>query len=99
VLKVIAACDRSVDFAPLAFMSSEDTIPRNATVYAVEMKRFILDPSSQKHAIALNEMIARNSVKTPKIRPLERGLGAIEEGLLTLKKGTLAGEKPVVVVL
>lgn len=98
VLKVIAACGRPVDFAPLAFISSKDVIPANATVYTVEMKRFILDPNSEKYRAMLNEMVAQESVKIPKIRLLKGGLGAIEDGLLTLKNGTLAGEKLIVAV-
>jgi NADPH:quinone reductase-like Zn-dependent oxidoreductase len=98
VLKIIAACGRPVDFAPLAFISTQDAIPPNATVHTVEMKRFILDTKSERYAIALNEMVANKSVKIPKIRLLEGGLGAIEDGLLTLKNGTLAGEKLIVAI-
>jgi hypothetical protein len=62
------------------------------------MKRFILDTKSERYAIALNEMVTNKSVKIPKIRLLEGGLGAIEDGLLTLKNGTLAGEKLIVAI-
>jgi len=96
VLKVIKACDKPVQFAPLAFISSKDKIPPNATVHTVEMKRFILDPKSEKYGTMLNEMVTKEVVKIPKIRLLQGGLGAIEDGLLTLKKGTLAGEKLIV---
>jgi NADPH:quinone reductase-like Zn-dependent oxidoreductase len=96
VLKVIEASGKPVQFAPLAFISSKDTIPPNATVHTVEMKRFILDSKSEKYGTILNDMVARKVVKIPKIKLLQGGLGAIEDGLLRLKQGTLAGEKLIV---
>lgn len=96
VLKVIEACGRPVEFAPLAFISSKDKVPANATIHTVEMKRFILDTKSEKYGAKLNEMVADGSVKMPKIKLLEGGLDAIEGGLLKLKNGSLAGEKLIV---
>ncbi|KAF2029267.1 hypothetical protein EK21DRAFT_113161 [Setomelanomma holmii] len=97
-LKVIAACGRPVEFAPLAFLSSKDAIPSNATVHTVKMKRFILDCESEKYGTLLNDMIGRQSVRIPEVKLLEGGLGAVEDGLWRLKNRSLAGEKLIVAV-
>lgn len=96
VLQVIAACEHVVDFAPLAFMSSKETVPTNARVHNVEMKQFVLDSASGVYGERLNELVGNDVVKLPTVRVLEGGLGAVEEGLLRVKEGSLAGEKLVV---
>ncbi|KAB5549631.1 hypothetical protein GE09DRAFT_1241297 [Coniochaeta sp. 2T2.1] len=44
-----------VNFAPLAFMSSKQTVPENARVHNVEMKQFVLDEKSEVYSRRLNE--------------------------------------------
>jgi NADPH:quinone reductase-like Zn-dependent oxidoreductase len=98
VLQVIAACgrDRPVDFAPLAFMSSKEVIPDNATVHNVEMKQFVLNSASGVYGAHLNMLVETGFLRLPIIRVLEGGLTAVERGLEILKDGKLAGEKLVV---
>ena len=97
VLQVIAACgEKKVDFAPLAFMSGKETIPGNAVVHNVEMKQFVLDSSSEKYGQRLNDLVGAGLVRPPKLRILQGGLWAVEDGLKLVKEGNLGGEKLVV---
>lgn len=97
VLQVIGACGaKQVDFAPLAFMSSKDPIPANATVHNVEMKQFVLNSESEVYGETLNQMVEQGRLKLPKLNILAGGLGAVEAGLQRVKEGNLAGEKLVV---
>ena len=98
VLDVIAEDGEEVvvNFAPLAFMSSKQTVPENARVHIVEMKQFVLDERSEVYARRLNELVESGAVVMPKLRVMEGGLAVVEEGLRRLQKGDLAGEKIVV---
>jgi len=99
VLNVIEACGRPVDFAPLAFMSGMDLVPPNAIIHSVEMKQFVLDRQSEKYGTQLNDLIERKVLRVPKLRIVQGGLGAIEEGLSRLKAGDLIGEKLIVPII
>ncbi|CAK7224429.1 hypothetical protein SBRCBS47491_005548 [Sporothrix bragantina] len=96
VLQVIAASGRTVDFAPLAFMSSKDVVPVNAKVHTVEIKQFVLNEASGVYGQRLNELVASGAVKLPAVRVLEGGLAAVEQGLAMVKEGNLDGKKLVV---
>lgn len=98
VLQVIAACgpQMTVDFVPLAFMSSKAAIPSNARVHNVEMKQFVLNPALRIYGERLNELVECGTIRLPAIRVLEGGLSAVEEGLRIVKKGSIGGQKLVV---
>ena len=98
VLRAIAACGsaREVDFAPLAFMSRDTEVPGNARIHNVEMKQFVLNSDSHKYGARLNELIETKVLRLPAVRTLKGGLGAVEEGLMRVKEGSLKGEKLVV---
>lgn len=98
VLQVIEACNKPVDFAPLAFTSSKDPIPSNAIIQTVEMKQFVLDRESEKYGVELNDMIERRVLKIPEVRIIQGGLSSVEEGLSRLKGGDLMGEKLIVAI-
>jgi hypothetical protein len=87
VLRVIEAYGRPVDFAQLTYVSRKDKIPANATIYTVEMKRFILDTKSKKYEAKLNDIVANGSVKISKNKLLKGGLGAIVRGWTADVKG------------
>ncbi|CAK7203770.1 hypothetical protein SEUCBS139899_006517 [Sporothrix eucalyptigena] len=96
VLQVIAASGRTVDFAPLAFMSSKDVVPANVRVHTVEIKQFVLNEASGVYGQRLNELVASGAVLLPAVRVLEGGLAAVEQGLAMVKEGNLDGKKLVV---
>lgn len=82
--------------APLAMMASGQEIPANATVANVEMKRFVLDQSSQVYSQELTRLLAAGQLILPEMEVLRGGLGRIEEGLERLKAGDANGKKLVV---
>lgn len=98
VLDVIQACgeDHVVEFAALGFMAKGQVIPANARVKDVQMKQFILDESARVYGERLNELLEAGLVKMPKLKVLQGGVWAIEEGLEMVKRGNLAGEKLIV---
>lgn len=83
-------------FAPLAFMSSAQAVPKNITIQTVEMKRFVLDRTSEVFSSEINRLVESGLVKLPKIQVLHGGLTVVEEGLQRLKKGDMQGRKMVV---
>lgn len=85
-----------VEFAPLAMMSPEQQIPPGVTIHIVEMKKFVLDPSSAQYARELNRLLSEEKLQFPSIRILDGGFEDIIRGLDTLKRGNMGGEKIVV---
>ena len=83
-------------FAPLAMLSSKAVVPENISVETVEMKQFVLDPSSQVYSSRLNKLIEEKRIMLPQIEVLEGGLDNIQNGLERLKKGDMAGKKVIV---
>ena len=88
--------ERPVDFAPLAFMASTQTIRENVTVHTVEMKRFVLDESSKHYADELNNLLERDALVLPEVHLLEGGFEDIKDGLELLKQGNMKGKKLIV---
>jgi NADPH:quinone reductase-like Zn-dependent oxidoreductase len=82
--------------APLAMISKDAIIPSNIRVPTVEMKRFVLDPSSAVYAQEFNDLVEQGRLKLPKIEVLHGGLEAVQEGLERVKKGDMVGRKLVV---
>ncbi|KAL2829310.1 chaperonin 10-like protein [Aspergillus pseudoustus] len=82
--------------APLAMMSSSTPVPDNVTVVGVEMKQFVLDPSSKVYSSRLNELIEDGHIQLPQIEVIKGGLAAVEGGLRRLKEGRANGKKLVV---
>jgi NADPH:quinone reductase-like Zn-dependent oxidoreductase len=95
VLRAVSA-ERPVEFAPLAFMKSDQEVPANVTAHTVEMKRFVLDVESKRYADELNKLLDAGKLVIPDIHLLEGGLEVVQEGLDLLKKGDLKGRKLVV---
>ena len=62
----------------------------------VEMKRFVLDPTSRKYAVRLTELVAEGKVTVPERMVLTGGLAAVEDGLRRLRSGETDGKKLVV---
>lgn len=89
---------RKVRFAPLAWAPNAD-VPRNVRVLNVEMKQFVLDPSSAIYADQLTRMVENGEVQLPEIEVLQGGLHAIADGLDRLKRGDMAGKKLIVSIL
>ena len=87
---------KRVIFAPLSFLPKYTVAPANVSVQNVEMKWFILDKSSEQYAVALNNLLEKDVVKTPQLETLEGGVGMIEEGLKLQKRGDRSGQKLVV---
>jgi NADPH:quinone reductase-like Zn-dependent oxidoreductase len=83
-------------FAPLAMISSKAIIPANVSVETVEMKQFVLDPTSKVHAVELERLLADGAVKLPSIEIIGGGLESIQPGLERLKRGDMQGKKLVV---
>lgn len=98
VLDIIEACghDRTISFAPLGFMARNQVLPSNAKLKDVQMKQFILDPTASVYGERLNDLLEAHQLQPPKVKVLNGGVWAVEEGLEMLKKGNLAGEKLVV---
>lgn len=88
--------DKLVRFAPLSFLPKDTVAPTNVSVQNVEMKWFILDKSSEQYARALNNLLEKGVVKTPQLEILEGGVGMIEQGLNSQKRGDRGGQKLVV---
>lgn len=94
-LKALSMTSPSL-FAPLAMMSSSQTIPVITRIQTVEMKRFVLEESSRKWAMELNRLVELGEIRLPRIETLEGGLEKIEEGLMRIRKGDMEGKKIVV---
>jgi hypothetical protein len=77
-------------------ISGKAVVPSNVKVETVEMKQFVLDPTSRVHALELGNLIEDGSMKLPNIDVLEGGLDSIQAGLERLKKGDMQGRKLVV---
>ncbi|KAI2464210.1 GroES-like protein [Annulohypoxylon bovei var. microspora] len=88
--------DEPVHFAPLAMMSSSQTVPENVVVHTVEMKQFVLDKSNVRYTEELGKLLEGGNIVLPELHLLDGGLHSVEEGLDMLKKGNLKGKKLVV---
>jgi NADPH:quinone reductase-like Zn-dependent oxidoreductase len=88
--------EKPVRFAPLSFLPKDTVAPANVEVQNVEMKWFILDKSSEKYAVALNNLLERGVVKMPQLEILGGGVSTIEEGLNMQKRGDRGGRKLIV---
>jgi NADPH:quinone reductase-like Zn-dependent oxidoreductase len=88
--------DEPVSFAPLAMMSSTQSVPENVTVHTVEMKQFVLDKTNACYTEELGALLKSGNVVLPELHILEGGLEVVQEGLEILKKGDMKGRKLVV---
>jgi len=88
--------DRRALFAPVALMSSRQVVPKNVSVRHIEMKQFVLDPSTSVYAEYLTRAIASGRIRLPVVEVLQGGLDVVPEGLDRLKKGLMNGRKLVV---
>ena len=77
-------------------MSNAVDVPKNVEVLNVEMKRFVLDPSSSVYSQRLNELIESQRIRLPQLEVLTGGLHAVEEGLRRMKAGRMEGKKLIV---
>ncbi|KAK5323871.1 hypothetical protein LTR93_004655 [Exophiala xenobiotica] len=84
--------------APLSFLPQDFVPPANVTVRNVEMKRFILDPTSKVYAERLNCLLKKRQVDIPALEILPGGLAAIPDGLSRVKRGDMQGKKLIVKV-
>jgi NADPH:quinone reductase-like Zn-dependent oxidoreductase len=82
--------------APLAMVSNDAIIPANVNVLTVEMKRFVLDPSSDVYARKFSQLVAEGRLVLPQIEVLHGGLQSVQKGLQRVKRGDMAGRKLVV---
>jgi NADPH:quinone reductase-like Zn-dependent oxidoreductase len=87
---------RAAKFAPLAVPAPSIDVPMNVEIVNVEMKRFVLDPTSRKYAVHLTELVAMGRVAVLERVVLTGGLAAVEEGLLRLRNGDTGGKKLVI---
>lgn len=87
---------RAARFAPLAVPAPPIAARKNVEIVNVEMKRFVLDPTSRNHAIRLTELVAEGRVAVPERVSLAGGLAAVEHGLLRLRNGDTGGKKLVI---
>ncbi|EXJ82046.1 hypothetical protein A1O1_08115 [Capronia coronata CBS 617.96] len=94
-LQALSRSQKSL-FAPLAMLSSKAVVPQNISVETVEMKQFVLDPSSQAYSRALNKLVEEGRIMLPHIEVLDGGLDIIQHGLERIKKGDMAGKKVIV---
>lgn len=85
-----------VEFAPLAMMSPEKRVPVGVKIHTVEMKKFVLDPSSREYAWELNRLLSEEKLQFPALNLLDGGFEDIIRGLDILKKGNMDGKKLVV---
>lgn len=94
-LKALSKTSPSL-FAPLAMISSSQSVPENIRIQTVEMKGFVLEESSRKWAMELNRLVESGELRLPQLETLEGGLERIEEGLMRIKRGDMEGKKIVV---
>lgn len=87
---------QAAKFAPLAVPAPPIDAPENVEMVNVEMKRFVLDPTSRKYAVRLTELVAEGKVTVPERMVLTGGLAAVEDGLRRLRSGETDGKKLVV---
>lgn len=87
---------RAAKFAPLAMPAPLIDAPKNVEVVNVEMKRFVLDPTSREYAARLTELVAKGGVRVPERVVLTGGLAAVEDGLSRLRSGETGGKKLVI---
>lgn len=87
---------RPARFAPLAVPAPPIDAPGNVEIVNVEMKRFVLDPTSRQYGVRLTELVAEGKVKLPECVVLSGGLSVVEKGLRRLKEGDMGGQKMVV---
>jgi NADPH:quinone reductase-like Zn-dependent oxidoreductase len=87
---------QAAKFAPLAVPAPPIDAPENVEMVNVEMKRFVLDPTSRKYAVRLTELVAEGKVKVPERVVLDGGLAAVEDGLRRLRSGDTGGKKLVI---
>jgi NADPH:quinone reductase-like Zn-dependent oxidoreductase len=83
-------------FAPLAMISNKAVVPENISVETVEMKKFVLDETSEVYSLALNKLLEEKKITLPEIVVMDGGLDVIQEGLDRVKRGDMAGKKVVV---
>ncbi|KAI5860872.1 GroES-like protein [Durotheca rogersii] len=95
VLDVVSKA-RPVAFAPLAMMSSSQTVPENVVAHTVEMKQFVLDKSNVRYTEELGVLLEGGNIILPELHLIEGGLDSVQGGLEMLKKGNLKGKKLVV---
>lgn len=88
--------DRPSLFVPLAMLDSKVQVPKNIRVQHVEMKQFVLDPSSREYATRLNRLVESGCLRLPEIQSMGVGLSAVEAGLGMLKQGNMGGRKLVI---
>ncbi|KAK5173988.1 uncharacterized protein LTR77_001067 [Saxophila tyrrhenica] len=87
---------QSARFAPLAMPSPPIDAPENVEIVNVEMKRFVLDPTSKQYAVRLASLVGQGRVKLPKVVALAGGLQDVEAGLRRIRGGDMGGSKLVV---
>jgi len=87
---------QAAKFAPLAVPAPPIDAPKNVEMVNVEMKRFVMDPTSRKYAVRLTELVAKGRVVMPEHVVLTGGLAAVENGLLRVRSGDTGGKKLVV---
>ncbi|KAI1079734.1 GroES-like protein [Whalleya microplaca] len=92
----VVSKEAPVSFAPLAMMSSSETIPKNVVVHTVEMKQFVLDKSNVCYTEELGKLLESGKIVLPELHLIEGGLHVVQEGLEILKKGNMKGKKLVV---
>lgn len=83
---------------PLAFLPEGSVAPSNVRIETVEMKQFVLDPTSRRYAMELNRLIERGYIKFPRHEVPQGGLQEIPRGLERQKLGDLGGKKLIVTV-
>ncbi|KAI1869964.1 uncharacterized protein JN550_005554 [Neoarthrinium moseri] len=82
-------------FAPLAWAPKVE-VADNIEVLNVEMKQFVLNPTSAIYSEQLTRLVESGEIRLPEIEVLGGGLKAVEEGLERLKRGDMAGKKLIV---
>jgi len=87
---------QAAKFAPLAVPAPPIDAPKNVEIVNVEMKRFVLDPTSRKYADRLTELVEQGKVAVPERVVLTGGLAAVEDGLSRMRSGDTGGKKLVV---
>jgi NADPH:quinone reductase-like Zn-dependent oxidoreductase len=87
---------QAAKFAPLAVPAPPIDAPENIEMANVEMKRFVLDPTSREYAVRLTELVETGRVVMPERVVLTGGLAAVEDGLRRLRSGDTGGKKLVV---
>ena len=60
------------------------------------MKQFVLDKSSRRYAVEINQLVESGKLKLPELLVLGGGLGDVVRGLEMVKGGDMAGRKIIV---